>query len=205
MSAVPTGPFVFFQLPYSPLPTLGSANNMNSETTGRLIQRDRAPCIYTPAGIGGERLKLLEDVILLASPPSMGAKQGSREKPAMLGHWSPLASKSPRVSSQQWRRGLNPQGKTRVMALGKEVAEEWIRFHDYRPAAQCLMKALQPPDVDPRQWGGFSRENIKFHRGRPTPKETGRTGFPHTQTPKATQLPTAADGVFVPPKISMSN
>ena len=144
-------------------------------------------------------------MILLASLPSMGAKQGSREKPAMLGHWSPLASKSPRVSSQQWHQGLNPQGKTRVMALGKEVAEEWLRFHDYRPAAQCPVKALQPPDVDPRQWGGFSCENIKFHRGRPTPKETGRTGFPHTQTPKATQLPTAADGVFVPPKISMSN
>lgn len=110
-----------------------------------------------------ERLKLLEDVILLASPPSVrGAKQGSREA-SYVGTLVPTGLQVPKSQLTAVAAGaiLSPQGKTRVTALGKEVAEEWLRFHDYRPAVQCLMKALQPPDADPRQWGGFSRENIK--------------------------------------------
>ena len=206
MSAVPTAPWVFFQLPYSHVAYPGFSKQYEQWDNWQADTVRQGPT-YTPAGMEWRGSNFWKMWSCWPALPLWGQSRVPERSQLCWDtgpHWPPSPQES--AHSSGGRAILNPQGKTRVTALGKEVAEEWLRFHDYRPAAQCLMKALQPPDADPRQWGGFSRENIKVsqrvansQRGCQDRISTYSDTKGHT-APHCCRL-----SVYVPPKISMSH
>ena len=178
MSAVPTAPWLFFQLPYSHLAYPGFSKQYEQWDNWQADTVRQGPT-YTPAGMEWRGSNFWKMWSCWPALPLWGQSRVPERSQLCWDtgpHWPPSPQESAHSSGS--RAILNPQGKTRVTALGKEVAEEWLRFHDYRPAVQCLMKALQPPDADPRQWGGFSRENIKsFTEGGQFPKRLAGQDF----------------------------
>lgn len=72
-----------------------------------------------------ERLKLLEDVILLASPPSMGAKQGSRDEASYVGTLVPTGFQVPK--SQLTAVAAGPSSTLREKQESQPLGRRWLK------------------------------------------------------------------------------